>query len=340
VTHPTQRVRIKPTVTSFRRLVLSLLAISTSALALAGTAQAATVTVGSPLTAAFESVDCTDTNTCTALMAGFPEPGALATSPVEGLVVRWRILQGSPGELYKLRVLTPTGGNAYTTTGTSAPASPVGVGIETFATALPIKAGQTVGIDIDPGAKIGFDKENGGAVLAWAPAIPEGPMPVPPKPVNGELAFNADVQPRPTITAISLAKGSFKGGASVTITGTDFIGVSAVSFGSTPATSFTVGSEGQLTAVAPPLKVGATVPVNVTTAAGTATSAALYKATACVVPKLKGKKLKAARKKLKKAECKLGKVKGERSAGARVAKQKPKPGKKLAPGTKIKVTLG
>ncbi len=323
-----------------RRLVLSLLTMSAAALALGGTVQAATVTVGSPLSAPFEPQFCTPAATCTGLMATLPESGAVATSPQDGLIVRWRILKGSPGRQYKLRVLTPNGGLAYSATGTSAPGTPAGEGVETFPTALPVKAGQTIGIDLEAGAEIGFIENNGGLLVSWSPALPEGPMPFAPDSLNAEIAFNADVQPRPTISSISPAKGSFKGGASVAIAGTDFAGVSAVTFGSTPATSFTVGSEGQVTAVAPPLKAGESVPVNLTTAAGTATSAALFKATACVVPKLKGKKLKAARKKLKKAECKLGKVKGDKSADAKITKQKPKPGKKLAPGSKIKVTLG
>ena len=41
----------------------------------------------------------------------------------------------------------------------------------------------------------------------------------------------------------------------------------------------------------------------------------------CVVPRLKGKSLKADRKKLAKAGCKLGKVKGRKSASAKVTKQ-------------------
>jgi hypothetical protein len=216
--------------------------------------------------------------------------------------------------------------------------SPAGSGIETFPAALPIKAGQTIGIDLDGAAKIGFIKENGGSLVAWTPALPEGPAPFPPEVLDAELAFNADVQPRPVISAISPAKGPFKGGASVKITGTDFIGVTAVMFGTTPAASFSVDSEGQVTAVAPPLKARAEVPVSVTTVAGTGSSAALFKGAACVVPKLTGKKLRAARRKLKKAECKLGKVKGDRSSA--IVGQHPKPGKKLAPGSRVRVTLG
>jgi hypothetical protein len=58
----------------------------------------------------------------------------------------------------------------------------------------------------------------------------------------------------------------------------------------------------------------------------------------CVVPKVKGKKLKRAKKRLRNAECRLGKVKGQK--GGKVKKQKPKPGSVLPEGGKVKVTLG
>jgi hypothetical protein len=60
----------------------------------------------------------------------------------------------------------------------------------------------------------------------------------------------------------------------------------------------------------------------------------------CVVPKLAGKSLKAGRKALKTAGCKLGQVRGERSKTAKVAKQSPKPGKVLEAGTEVGVKLG
>ncbi len=60
----------------------------------------------------------------------------------------------------------------------------------------------------------------------------------------------------------------------------------------------------------------------------------------CLVPKLAGKKLKAAKKALTKAECKLGKVKGKKSKSAKVIKQSPKPGAVLPLGTKVNVKLG
>jgi hypothetical protein len=60
---------------------------------------------------------------------------------------------------------------------------------------------------------------------------------------------------------------------------------------------------------------------------------------ACVVPRLKGHKLTADRKRLKKAGCRLGKVKGHRSKSARVKKQSLKPGSVLPPGSKVNVKL-
>lgn len=54
----------------------------------------------------------------------------------------------------------------------------------------------------------------------------------------------------PTVTSLSPSFGGANGGAVVTLTGTNFIGATAVYFGSTPAT-FSVGSASQITADAP-----------------------------------------------------------------------------------------
>jgi IPT/TIG domain len=74
--------------------------------------------------------------------------------------------------------------------------------------------------------------------------------------------------PVPTLTSISPASGPVTGGTTVIVSGTGFTGATAVFFGILPATSFTVNSDTQITAVAPP-GLG-TVPVTVTTPAGTA----------------------------------------------------------------------
>ncbi|WFT91393.1 IPT/TIG domain-containing protein [Bradyrhizobium barranii] len=78
----------------------------------------------------------------------------------------------------------------------------------------------------------------------------------------------------PTVTSISPTAGPAAGGTSVTITGTNFTGVTAVTFGGTAAAGFTFNSATSITATSPAGAAGA-VDVRVTTPGGTsATSAA------------------------------------------------------------------
>ncbi|MGA2521839.1 MAG: IPT/TIG domain-containing protein, partial [Acidimicrobiales bacterium] len=69
--------------------------------------------------------------------------------------------------------------------------------------------------------------------------------------------------PAPTITGVSPTSGSTGGGTTVTVTGTGFTGATAVHFGSSPATTYTVNSPTQITATAP--AATGTVDVTVTT---------------------------------------------------------------------------
>ncbi|MBF6356046.1 IPT/TIG domain-containing protein [Nocardia higoensis] len=73
----------------------------------------------------------------------------------------------------------------------------------------------------------------------------------------------------PVLTSLDPTAGAAAGGTTVTLTGTGFTGATAVSFGATPATSFTVVSDSEITAVAP---AGTGVePVTVTTVGGVST---------------------------------------------------------------------
>jgi sugar lactone lactonase YvrE len=72
----------------------------------------------------------------------------------------------------------------------------------------------------------------------------------------------------PTITSIGPTSGPSSGGTNVLITGTNFTGVTAVKFGATAATTFTVNSATQIIAVAPARATGAT-DITVTTSGGT-----------------------------------------------------------------------
>jgi large repetitive protein len=71
-----------------------------------------------------------------------------------------------------------------------------------------------------------------------------------------------------TVSALNPSSGPTAGGNTVTITGTNLSNASAVSFGATPATSFSVVGPTQISAVAPPGAAG-TVDVTVTTSGGT-----------------------------------------------------------------------
>ncbi|CAM5709610.1 hypothetical protein SALBM311S_10026 [Streptomyces alboniger] len=72
----------------------------------------------------------------------------------------------------------------------------------------------------------------------------------------------------PSLATVAPSSGSTAGGATVTLTGNDLLGTTAVTFGGVAATSFTVNSATHITAVAPPHTAGAAT-VTVTTPGGT-----------------------------------------------------------------------
>ncbi|MFI9649340.1 IPT/TIG domain-containing protein [Streptomyces sp. NPDC052040] len=74
--------------------------------------------------------------------------------------------------------------------------------------------------------------------------------------------------PPPTVTSIAPTSGNTAGGTSVTLTGDGLLGASAVRFDATAATSFTVNSATQITAVTPAHAAGSAA-VTVTTPGGT-----------------------------------------------------------------------
>jgi hypothetical protein len=316
------------------------------ALGITTAAQAAPITFGSTLTLPFEPGEASSGSGTFANLA-FGEPGARPTSPVTGAIISWRVADANGP--FRLRVLRPSGG-AYTavaSSSTEVASGGPGSGIQTFSAAAPIQAGDLIGLDINNGDKIGIHSTDPADIAAvWIPPIADGAtLPFSASENEIEVAYNATVQPAPTLAAISPVSGSIKGGASVTISGTDFANVSGVSFGGVPASNIAVTNEGQLTATVPAAKKVGPVDVTVTTVAGTTAVVATDKFTykGCVVPQLNGKKLKAAKKKLRKASCKIGRVKFRGDATAKtgkVVKQAPKPGKKLAPGSKVNVTLG
>jgi tyrosinase len=89
-------------------------------------------------------------------------------------------------------------------------------------------------------------------------------------PVGTSAASGTDqftyTAPQPVVTAISPTSGTTAGGDTVTLTGTGFTGATAVAFGPSPAATFTVDSDTQITATSP--AGTGTVDITVTTPAG------------------------------------------------------------------------
>jgi hypothetical protein len=320
-----------------------IVAIATSALALMApiAAQASTITVGSVLPpgstpTAFGQVE-------TFFNTALPEKGANLISPVAGAIVRWRIQDAEGGPFY-LRVLRPNGSGGYMAAGTSNPATPSGSGLQTFTANLPIEAGDLIGVDpTNITDKIGIAEVAGASYGFIFPPPFDGATVAPSGTIAGrEVELSAEVQPAPKISSIAPDFGPVSGGTTVTITGTDLASTSAVKFGTVPAASFKAESETKITAVAPPSATVSSVDVTATTLAGTSavTKDDQFFYEGCVVPKLKGKKLKASKRALYRADCKVGTIKRRHGRPGRVTKQNPKPEKVMAPGTKVNLTVG
>jgi peptidoglycan hydrolase-like protein with peptidoglycan-binding domain len=100
-------------------------------------------------------------------------------------------------------------------------------------------------------------------ITATTPAHAEGAARVQVTAPGGSTAdtsaddYDYIVIPPPTITALSTATGTTTGGTGVIITGTGFTGATAVTFGGTAATRYTVNSATQIMAIAPAHAAGA-----------------------------------------------------------------------------------
>ncbi len=314
------------------------------ALIAAVAAGATTVTVGSVLPTTFKSTPFEGVRT--QFNTALPEAGASLASPVNGAIVRWRV-QGAKGGPFRLRVLRPNGSGAYTAVATSLPATPLGLGIETFATQIPVRTGDVIGVDPSAASdEIGVASVTGASYGVFATPPFEGSTLAPSEVKSGaEIELSAEVQPAPAVTKVAPESGSVLGGEQVKITGTNLNTASAVDFGDAAASAFTVVSEEEIIATAPSQAAPGTYDVVVHTLAGESPPARgdQYSYAGCVVPKLSGKTLKQAKQRLRSADCTVGKVGAKRAARkkhGKVVVQNPKVGRVLAPGARVAVKLG
>jgi hypothetical protein len=269
-----------------------------------------------------------------------PAPGGVLTS--------WSTnASAGASQVLALKVYRPVSPGSYLVVAHDGPKPLAPSVLNTFPVSIPVLPGDVVGISLPPGAvgsACAFTTELTGDVIGYheGNALDGAAISLENSFESSRLNISATLLPPPVVSAISPAEGSIQGGQAVVVAGANFASVQAVSFGAVPAQTFAVNSEGQITAVAPPSQTLSTVPVTVRTAAGTASSAQTFVYRGCLVPKLKGTKLKASKRKATKADCKIGKVNKKHGATAKtgkVVKQNPQPGKLLPPGTKIKITL-
>jgi hypothetical protein len=327
-----------------RRLTMAIAVVAAVCLAFAGAAQASVISIGSvlpkePTATEFGRVQ-------TLFNTALPEPGATLSSPVNGAIVRWRV-QGASGGPFFLRVLHPNGKGGYEAAGTSGGATPADEGLQTFSTNLKVKAGDLIGVDpTNAGDKIGIAEASGAKYETIFPPPFEGSVVAPSETVSGkEVELSAEIQPEPEVTLVSPPFGPVTGGTVVTVTGKNFTNASEVRFGAT-ATPFTVDSDTEITTTAPKAVRPGQVDVAVTTFAGTNPNTHFddYVYMACVVPRIKNRTLKVAKAQLRRAGCKLGHVKKVNAPKpkkvGKVLKQAPRPGKVLAPGSRVRIQLG
>lgn len=339
-------------------------ALCLAALLVPGAAAARTITVGSemagpaPHVISFSGPTATIAN---AALAGLNP----TVAPVDGRIVRWRMGPQPGADTYRLTVLHPTGLGTYVATATSDPQTGSNTVASGFTTALPIQAGDLIGLGIasmEPSAKVAVAEVAGATQFGWDPTLGVGSPATAPVSVPGyESQFNADIAPAPRVSRVAPAAGPLAGGTAVIVFGRDFTQVSGVSFGSVAASSFAVISENEIAATAPAGARPDLVDVAVTTAVGTspveAADAFTYEpappiptppaaptptpepAPTCKVPKLAGKTLPATRRILRRSRCRLGAVRGHRRTGDKVIKQSPRPGLSRPSGWAVNVTI-
>jgi hypothetical protein len=254
-------------------------------------AGAETVQVGAALPGAAlpqeaaENFTCPETGGCGIVSLSTASGGPVTRSTVSGRVSRWRIQGASAASGYVLDILRPNADGTFAVVAASAPATVTGAAIQTFATDMPIAAGDLVAVEAPLGAQVP-------AVLGESTADL----------FKGPLTPGSTVQP-------------FE---------------QAASFPFTTAVNVDVEVP---TLVPAPLKEVIEKTVEVKAPQGPR----------CVVPKLLGKTLAAAKRALKSARCKVGFVipaPGKVAAKAKVKRTVPSPGSSLPAGTAVSVKLG
>ena len=330
---------------SRRRAIAVLCAVSALALAMATTAQASVISIGSVLPKEFTPTKFERVQTL--FNTALPQSGVNLASPVNGAVVRWRV-QGAKGGPFHLRILHPNGKGAYEAAGTSLPVTPAGEGLETFSTNLQIQAGDLIGIDPSN------DSDEIGIAVTVRRQL-RVDLPDPFRRLHRGAERNVQRQRDRAQRRNPAAAGNHLDLTAVRIghrwdAGDDHrhqprrrdVGQIRCHSGRQLHGRFRHRNHRHAPSSLKPGKVD----LSATTLAGTNVNTRFddFVYQACVVPSLKNKTLKKAKTLLRRSGCKLGHVKKVEVPKAKkvgkVLKQAPKPGKILAPGARVRINLG
>jgi hypothetical protein len=124
--------------------------------------------------------------------------GAQLTSPIDGVVVRYRVQSTAWGNI-SLRILRPAGAGAFDGVGTSTPAFVGGVFDDLthqVGARLPIAAGDQIGIDSDSSVTLRSVSSSGWMYGYWDPKSLDSDAPSVPNVGSSDTSvlFNADVE--------------------------------------------------------------------------------------------------------------------------------------------------
>jgi IPT/TIG domain len=155
-------------------------------------------------------------------------------------------------------------------TSVSPPGGPEAGGTEVTITVTEVDPNEVTAVDFGM-VPASFFVNGEGSITAFSPAG-SGAVDVTVTAFGGtsltSFADQFSYVPAPTVTGVSPDTGPPAGGTTVTITGTNLAGATAVDFGSSAATDVVVNSENSISAVSPIGTPGETVDVTVTTPGG------------------------------------------------------------------------
>jgi hypothetical protein len=176
-----------------RQPVIAALAITFAGLTLPSTVSAA-VTIGSALGTSQTTLSCTNPGDCTVVQTALP--GRRVTSPIDGVVVRWRVKNTSSPIPGRFRILRRQTGTTFTGVASAQAGTGDCPDVCVNEARLPICTGDYIGIDGPTGASGGARNTTGAVLAGWTPFLRDGETRGSDFRLGAsEIALNADVEP-------------------------------------------------------------------------------------------------------------------------------------------------